>query len=667
MNKKIIIPIFLAIFIFLFSSVSASYICFQDGCSGQILNGSAGQIGFGSNYKNSIISPNISYSVCYADQSVKEIPWADFNNDKIQDAVIVTSSNLLEIVESNCNLVTLLTLSYTPVQMPLIMNFDGDENEEIVLSNGTQLFFYEYSIITNSIENIFNASYSTENQIIACTDRMTGYDFKGCILSNTSSRNVTVLNMSAYPTYTETKYLNSFDYVLQDYTYNRGSATFGQSKVGLLLVPNCRLSSRSPTVNCSVTKVDGTQITEFNRLNAGAASAWTKNHQTDSYYARFGSLDRFVYYDNSNAGSGTCGASLAGTSYAGMFDLTGSSIVAVTGSCLYIPSVADYDKDGTNEFIATYTNGTVFVYNGLGSLKYAHQYNMSLLNTQPVWADFYTTVHNSVTTTGYALCMANLEAIQCINDSGTAQIMTLTGLNATAVVGNYKTWQTTVVNNPFSLSPVVAYSSDTYTAIIYNPLITASCGNGVCEAFENQFSCALDCGLAGSGSCYSDADCAAPYSSCVKNSSSLIGVCAAGATGILCIDDTYCPVNSSLCYQGQCVAGVYNQGTANPSGVLQGNLENSVDIDIFWKMMFRGSLLWRLVIGIITMIVAAGWVNKAINEKGDGLVTIIVFGSMIGMFTLLQLISTWISIFIVIIILALIVARYTIFSKPSEG
>jgi len=158
------------------------------------LPGGQGNLGYCSNSNN--ILTNISYQMCNFDGGLFAPVGADFNGDEIPDVVVV-NTNSLKIYDQDCALLYDQTLNDTPQAMPVIVNYDGDAYQEVIIMTSTELQAWQYDgneslEVTWSID--YNASLNVidMNKIDCTRSTWVAPETKGCILMKQAQRDIWV-------------------------------------------------------------------------------------------------------------------------------------------------------------------------------------------------------------------------------------------------------------------------------------------------------------------------------------------------------------------------------------------------------------------------------------------------------------------------------------------
>ena len=186
-------------------------------------------------------------------------------------------------------------------------------------------------------------------------------------------------------------------------------------------------------------------------------------------------------------------------------------------------------------------------------------------------------------------------------------------------------------------SPMMVYADSNIGFAIKSSIIGSACGDGVCNAYENAFTCANDCVYSGGGGTLPEGTVTENASLCLTGYVEY-GKCALKPKGITCNADTECLANScvdSLCQDVDIWTGINNAKNQFWGDTTGGNDFISLII-ILGGAIGLGSILgvWAslgwIVLGVIffTMV---GWLSAffIVGLFLIGLI-IIVLGITIG-------------------------------------
>lgn len=616
--------------LFLVPAVFAFQNWYQEGNAGLKLPGANGYIAYSSNQNT--LTTDISYSTCSVDGGTFAPVSADIDGDNISDIILV-NGNTLYAYNQQCGLIDSIVLNFTPVTMPVIVNFDSDQWQEIVLLSDTALYFYEGSS-TGSI------SYSNSSDFVAqlgagqidpfyvsCSRQdIEVNDSQICVIWK---RQNTIIYWEVNQSFT----LNSG--ILPEESANDLDIRQGSSSVFSPDTLKTTVCSRDFTSNtvvyCWVVDNDGQyngyQLT-ITLLGSGDITAM---YYSSSFVAKLGNLYRlFVNIDGYRG---------APKSHYGVWDLNENNIfnASISGSgasSVYNTSsnwmIADYNKDGQNEACIMNTLDqtstlTLNCYNSGFSLVSSDDYS-GLFNVTKglVMADFNSSESTLGISDGSGIYYPGKTYQQFSNN---------VDRNRSSIV----------ISNPVLGAPTVVSSSDTTTFIIYNNELFAQCGNDVCDDTESAFSCPQDCGVQSDEDCLSDSDCPNSYPTCLSNK------CVSGfLENSTCRFNSDCPYTSPICYAGYCISGIsVNTSTlqdindeAGDEQVIRDSFTNLVN------MFTGGSSFIKFVFGILLLLASVlGLARMGIKTPFVYMIVVVfesLLFSVIGMFP-------W-AIFIVLII-----------------
>lgn len=661
--------IFLILFCIILSSFSFGLNWFQETNSGLNLPGGSGFTGYGYNYPNQL-APN--YTSCGTEGSTTNALAFDVDNDGFEDILFANGVNLYAY-DRNCNLLTSYVLPYAPTVLTET-NVDTDTYPEITaVLNGNSIYTFEYDAVLgtwNILSNVtsnggiysFGCKYQAEindagnlytsfcvgiSQTYSQSFQITS-SLDHAIVSGWSFTNVTQLNSKSQPA---SSGLSGIYMTFSD----DGTGTEKAFQCGVHTISSVNLK-----VGCNgFNYTGGNTSVNWQSPNSDTANGW---FYSQAYYAKvrgtmriLSSLDfRLTSFSNiarENA----------------IYDINGNRIFLNTSTPsaplndIYLSNwmVADYDKNGQSE--ACFLNATMILHclNAAGTILYKHDF--SIMGNSTV---------TNIKGIGMADFVKDNQYMGLISDNGIYYYNTTTQ-NVTAVFNSdniSSTHYTGDVITAFagSLTPLAFSASTTLGRIITNPTVSTSCGNGICESFENAFICAADCGQqSATGTCVTDSDCKQPYPTCLNNK------CIAGYTGIPCVDSTYCPINASVCYNNFCIQGVF--GGINNT-IAAENLSSAAigtDMDAIWRLIFDGSALWRLVFGIILCIVVIIFFYQIASNNGqhdvNPMIVAIIIGGTLTLFTLTFLISKWVILLLIIIAAAVLIVNGVWKKTTSEG
>lgn len=662
MNKINKIILFLVIFNIYILSCYANDVWYQEANAGLDLDGANGFLAFSSNQNNRLSPELVSYSRCYITGSVYTPIIADLNYDGVQDIITTNSNGFNVFSSSSCALEDQINLNSreTLQAMPVFTNFDENALQEIVVLSNSVLYWYQVNLTSQAYEVLKSINYSTVSSSadmnwFTCF-RSATYG-KYCIAFDRSVKNTYFFD---YELATVSKNTNTLPYNAHAFGSSNGITTVIDG-IDAQYSPFCFIQGATANdINCGIVNQSGV----YNGITFGglasASTAIGSIQYLSTFYARLGNLYRIfsnVEYtktspEHSYRVYDTIGNNVFNATYS-----TNQYVASINDSSNWM--IADYNKDGLNEAcILQDLNGTLNVtlrcWDGtFGTVLIQHNFTGILnISKSLVMADF-------VPSNPY-MSISSAEGIFFFNSS-LNMVQTLFKTNLTLSSTDHKR-SGIVTGVSFSGSPIYVYATTSYGIVVQNSLISQLCGNNVCDAYESEFSCPADCRpLVTNGTCFIDTDCPDAYPKCLG------GRCVNGYSGIPCINYMQCPINASLCFNGYCVAGIYQEIIdTNITNVLEGD-QAVQNPDIIWSMLFSGSILWRLFIGMLLLVFFVSFINIKANPNKDPIMTIFIIGVGLVLFTLIQFINTWIAIFIILVAGSLFAIKIILFPKQSES
>ena len=502
--RKISILLFIVLFLNSIS-VLANVNWYQEANSGLNLPGGTGYIGYGSNINNLLTDQ--TYSQCSISGSTYTPVATDLDGNGIVD-IITSPSNRLELYTLDCEFITDLALGENVRAIPVIVNFDEDANQEIVVLLSGNVEIYEFDSDISSFVEIENIDYSatvSDLDYITCP-RSTEHT---CIALNQGSNEVYLFD---FDTDTVTELTNEIPQSL----LNIGSITQGLSTSTTLGADRWRIPfclSQGSTTNyytCHTLDVNG-ENESISTGNLGSASFSIDQFYYNSvFYAKMGNALRiFANLDYQKSGNPRHQAKI--------FDSAYTELVGVQASDSYNKSsnwmVADYDKDGVND-ACILINDTPTTYfrcwdSGFNQIENINVTGTIDISKSCVLADF----NGSASTLG----LATMEGIFYENEAGTS-------FNEFYDTGETSSGYRSgiVVSTASTGSPAYVYADSTSGFIVRDSSATSACGNDICEIFENAFSCPSDCSINVTGALNETG------AGCVTNQDCESGLCEAG-------------------------------------------------------------------------------------------------------------------------------------------
>lgn len=643
MIKKII---FIILFVLCSTFVLGNQNWFQEGNADLNLPGGNGFIAYGSNLNN--LATNLSYTKCSFGGSMYTPVATDFDGDAIAD-IVVTTTKKIKIYNIGCSLIAEYNLYTTPRAMPVILNVDADDKQEIVLLLSRELVGLEYDNDTATFNESWIVNYTNITTVVNMDWLACNRFNDNCVTfkANTDDayyfdiRNLNVTNKTAeYP------YSHIGTEGIWKKTYGRTETrTAGNDN---WILPFCGRSASDNTVNCVYFNDTGDDTGVVSPEIAGASNAVTDVLYNTAIIAKMGNLYRLfvnLHYNKTLS-----------LHSAYVFDMAGNTLHAesITNQINATSNwmVADFNKDGINDACIVY-NDTLTIEQVLNCydadfLSATYRVNLTGLvnvSTTFVMADYDPSSN--------FLCLASIEGIICPNSSTTAESIYSSGYvyNPDRRLGHGITF---AIGS--SGSPMYVYSDDNGLGfIVQNTQITADCGNGICDTFESSFSCPTDCGVLSNQTCVTDSDCPTSYPKCLS------GQCVSGYTGITCNFNSDCPYNTSICYAGYCISGV--SGGLPPSEAenqQQQDIDDSINSTL--GLIFGTSTLFKFIIAcfiiISVMVMVAGYTNNHIVILSSGALMMICM-TVLGMMPVYVL--------VLILIFGLGIMIFKNFVSPTAG
>ena len=514
-------------------SVFADVTWYGEANSGVSLGGGNGYTGYGSNVNNQLT--NQTLTKCSIGSSLFTPIAFDLDDNNVLPDIITTPSNRIEAYTLDCEFINDIALGESVRAMPVIVNFDNDSLEEIVILLSGDVVIYEYdpdNELFVLIEEIDYSATVTDLDYITCP-RSTEHT---CIALNKGSNEVYLFDFDSD---TVTELTNELPQPL----FNLGSVTQGISTSRTLgntrwREPVC-LSGGSSTnyYSCHTLDVNG-ENESISTGDLGSASfAITNIYYNSVFYAKMGnSIRTFVNIDyEKNSAFDRYQTKIFDSAFVELASVQSHDGANQTSNWL----VADYDKDGISDacYLVNVTPDTYF-------RCYDSGFNLAVdinvtgdidISKSCVLADF----NSSADTLGLA-CM---EGIFYVNESDDGMFE----YYDTAVISSgYRSGIT--VSTAVSGSPAYIYTDSTSGFIVRDSTATTSCGNDICEVFENSFSCPSDCAVNVSQT-YDENEICTDNSEC-DSGYCLGGVCTLAPEGYSCTSDDQC--TSGDCSNGEC-------------------------------------------------------------------------------------------------------------------
>jgi len=585
--------------------VNANSNYFQEANCDNNLPGGSGFTGYSSNYVNQLASQN--YTTCSLSEGLKGSLIFDVNGDNFQEIVVMDDTNV-KVYTTDCAFVFETEIGSTNIVKGCAMNFNGNNLQELVLSNTSDILVYEFDDTINSFQLLKNINYDaltgSDSVNIYC-DRSTTDIVIGTALG---SGNVMIFNLSSG---TGSSKPAEFTYNPFPYELNQGGSATRKTADSLdyhNLVCNVRNGNY---FGCAMLDSEGNEENVIGTL--GSASFTVDDiFRYSAFVGRMGSTERVfvdLVYEKSSV--------MQHNSY--VFDNSFSTEYfnqGITTSTNETSNwiLADYDKDGNKDACHLLNNsasGNIEMRcydSSFTSVKILQNFGAILNLTTIAIADFYP--NNDF------LTIATVEGLFIYNSTlGTPQQKFSTG-----VLSNYKTDNTgSIVSLPFSRVPVYVYTDNNRGFVISDVSVSESCGNGICEDFESEFSCPVDCvNITDTGLCTTDADCPSTYPICHITACVRI----VSPVNYTCLVASDCPLTDSICFENLCVNS-YSENTntslyniddqqTNIDNEVSNALQNGVDV------MTGGSALVKFLVAMVIIILFSVGVMIIISINGGG-------------------------------------------------
>ena len=618
--------------IFSIPSAFSVYTLDQEANADQNLGGGRGFIGYGSNIANQLT--NYSYDLCNIGNGDFSPLIYDFDNNGVVD-VLVVDGNRLELYSINCDFITDFALGDTARAMPVLANFDGDEYKEIYILFDETAKSYQYDttldsfVLTATVD--YNADVGATNlDYISCPQS----SYKTCVAYNKGSAVVYVLDFETETAEERTGELPRA--MLSSGSVTQGITSSNYLPAGMYYTPQC-LSQGSTTNYLSCNIIDPTGYNQsINSGDLGSASfSITNVYYHSTFIAKMGNAYRiFMNVDyEKNSAFDRYQTIVFDSGFTQLHKVQGGGDHANQTSNWI---VADYDKDGLNDacYLVNVTPDTYFrCYDaGFNLVKDINVTGTMDISKSLVFADF----NNSKDTLG----LATMEGIFYENDAGTDfEEFYDTGETSSG----YRSGS--VVSIPSTGSPIYVYVDSTDGFIVRDTEAVALCGNGVCDTFENDFTCPADCQV---------------------NVTGLLN-----ATGEACIVDNDC--ESGYCSGGFCqLKGEYAECTSNDQ-CLSGTCSNNVctnpgtweQIEASKTEIFGNTTATNNFISIfITLAVVITIVIYGKNLMSVALAGVFGF-VLLAFFTYVQMLSGWIFFMVFISMIAIILIIFKLGSSTD--
>ena len=595
-----------------------------------------------------------NYTQCQIENTLFDpIAW-DYDNDHAIDTLVIPSTTKISIYSKTCVLKGTIITTYPITSRPSLANPDYQVNavsntqiyDLIVLTNST-LEAYDSTGLKYSFNYLGNTSTALYG--LTCTDNVCwAGKAVGANMTFVTFSMVNGINLAYKKNTTANNRFTSFTSSENGYSQTINGNSFA-SYCGVLNI-------NPPDAVCHV--IDATaNVSKTLNIDGGSGTLSIR-----SYYATFvkmGSLYRYilmlhgtktgssnyniVYDDSFNVLFSQCGYYLSGGCNAGN----------VNQQFLYSskPAIVDFDKDGeteycffkndsginnvnflcyTNSFVSPKINWTVDL-NATGMSQFPDSFYMADFNTSSQYLFIATkegifdiAEEKKIYSTGY-----NYTSATRFTDYPVLSYMDSNLFDSINVVwyGN----------------PAYVFASSTNSFIVFNGVSGGvTCGDLVCDGSENIFTCPVDClqgaTTQGVGLNYK----------CTANENCSVGLCKYGYCR-LADQNEFCDAN------GDCISGSCNAALAVcvPSTLWQ--KVNAGKNEQFGDDVNSNNLLSIAIIMVLSVAV-----GMAVGKYGGGMVAILLSILVFFVGSLFFAIVAWLSWFIVLIELILLIASVVV-------
>jgi len=654
---------------------------FNDGNAGRRGTGGTGNILFSSNIPNAV--ENESYSECEIFRSHDNPSLIiDYNDDGV-DNIISVSGTSLYVYDPECSIVEVYDTGYTQASTLSSSNIDENDYQEIVYMNSTHLNFYQYDDSIGAIIKNNNLTFDFSSEVsnggaFACAGDDDGTGAK-CMIMGRFNNEAATYNFN---TSTLTGFTSNNAAGTRTFHQTMGGGYYYDTILGKQYFMFIGQDSSTSEPEGNVYEPDGTSV--FNELISGSGSGGPlSDYGTHFYAAKVG--NSFYWFSSAYylTDSGT-----TTVEELNMYSNTGSELYTTSRLTYSGPDirrygnfmVADYDKDGVNDIC--HLNSTA---SGDARMLCLDQTGSQTLNLN--------TPDYNITGSVMADFNYSDSTMKIFTRDGFFDDTTQYERNTTTTISYARNYPE-VISFGASNTPLAVFQDGVSMYIIVNTLVSTSCGNGVCDDFENAFSCPADCSAvsptptpecrvntecpsgevclsgactpADEAVCEDDDDCPDDRPNCFFNECVLIGNneclsaadcptyaprCIYSYCTALCVYDSDCPFEQPICFNSFCVAKTASEVDAGTgqggSTAPEDSINNAIDI------LFSGNQYLRYIIGFILMIVAGFFIFSYLPNNPFGQVFMVVIVSIV--LTVLKFLPVAIVILMIIIGVILII------------
>jgi len=644
---------------------------------------------FYGNAMNVLNTQNVSsYAICYFDTGslytpmVGQVFTESGGASNYEPYVILTeSTTVLSIYNKECNLMDKLKLDSALTARPILTDIDGNFQNEIAVVAGN-VTFYQWNITSSSFQKLLTVANMTTYRSLECSRPLTEVGWMGnrrllqyCTMlgnSNPPQKIYRILVSSLYPweaAWVSTA--NTSGQIPLIYPMITSSSISRDSYQGISIVDDVYDYYYTPVcypnnnVFCSV--YDAYGIGRFN-FSFGSISQFDDYLNGQYYLAKVGVNFRVI---TSTYGSYNNDPTTYGEVVNMMADMSGAKKLAVLKSSnMSNIAVADYNHDGFNDacgimddasgssgpsrFFCTEAFGYM-----IGGINYSS--NNLTIGLSSLQQNYVPIALGNYIYGDTHMQVFNYRGIFSDDGSGFSPIFL-----SNYTPANYLGYPVVVQSN--TGAPLSIYADVGGGFIIYDSAVASSCGNGICDAYENSITCPADCNsnTFNNANCTSDVDCSQTpgYPKCVGQK------CVAGYSAVQCIDSSTCPFNASLCYANYCIAGIYGGSAPAQNGTLMNDptIPIGVQIDNMFNYLFQGSTILRFLCGLFLLLWATFEINKKYNPGlRSTAALVIIFSICLIAFTFLNLINKWVIYGIVLTAASVAIILMVLKFKAVEG
>lgn len=543
--KKIFPLLLLVFFISFLASASAGFYWYQEGGADQNYSGSTGYTYYSTN-ANSV--NNATYGSCTFDGSNYQLLSANFDGVGVTD-YLATKNNKLVIYDIYCNVLGEITLENPPSAMPNIIDYDSDAvlNIMVLTSIGVQSYVdsYIFNTSTSNIERLETWNLTAMGGHFALSfmscNRWAGRNT--CLFSRKVNNTVISLRpdngalVTSAGTFTTTPFNLGIN-------YNGYSNTRTSQPADNFLSPMCNLiGATTNDLRCQYVNESGEDFgAEMKLLDSESVAITNFNYLSAGIVKQGGNYKNLVHIEyNKTGGIEQSITQVWDTSSTKIFDplKSGNELLNKTSNWVF----GDVGKSGEN-------NACYLINDSTDNNIYFRCWELtfSLKTADHLMTDIINITHNLVMGEFYndydLMCLGNIEGIYCFNSTWSKTDSTGIDISrdGTAII----------TSSVQTGTPAYAYSDSTLGFIFSSSFIETTCGDGVCEGFENPQTCEIDCGIAVTENLTGDP--------CETNSNCKLGVCELGYCK-LAVGRQYCD------QQADCLSGVCRNNLCTKAGL----------------------------------------------------------------------------------------------------